>query len=149
MSTLEILLAEKACRDLVVAAATAVDGQDYEGLVQLFSIDASLTRPDGTLLRGRQAIFDAYVSRSSERLTQHLICNHVVHLTSPGHAESHCMILLWSGQRSATLTGKGRLADPQEQLGEIDDQLVLSPEGWRIQSRQARFTFYKDKVLAT
>ena len=147
MSTLEILLAEKACRDLVVAAAAAVDGQDYAGLVQLFSADASLTRPDGSLLRGRQAIFEAYASRSSERLTQHLVCNHVVHLTAPDQAESHCMILLWSGQRSANLTGKGRLADPQEQLGEIADQLVLCPEGWRIQSRQARFTFYKEHLL--
>ena len=143
MSTLEILLAEKACRDLVVAAAAAVDRQDYAGLVQLFSIDATLTRPDGTLLRGRQAIFEAYVSRSAERLTQHLVCNQVVRLTAPDKAESHCLILLWSGQRSAELTGKGRLADPQEQVGEMADQLVLSPEGWRIQSRQARFTFYR------
>ena len=138
-----MLLAEKACRDLVVAAAAAVDGQDYEGLVQLFSIDATLTRPDGTLLSGRQAIFDAYASRSPERLTQHLICNHVVYVKSPTQAVSHCMILLWSGQRSSALTAKGRPADPQEQVGEIADQLVLSPEGWRIQSRQARFTFYR------
>jgi len=143
MSTLEILLAEKSCRDLVVAAAAAVDGQDYEGLVQLFSADATLTRPDGTLLVGRKAIFEAYASRSSDRLTQHLICNHVVHLTAPDQAKSHCKILLWSGQRSSILTGKGRLADPQEQVGEMADQLVLLPEGWRIQSRQARFTFYK------
>lgn len=144
MGTLETLLAEKACRDLVVAAAAAVDRQDYAALVQLFTPEATLTRPDGVLLSGRQAIFDAYASRSPDRLTQHLVCNHVVRIgTDSTTAQSHCVILLWSGQRSAPLTAKGRSADSQEQVGEMADQLVLRPEGWQIHSRVARFNFYK------
>lgn len=42
------LLAEQACRDLVLAAADAVDGRDYPALAALFESDRVLVRPDGT-----------------------------------------------------------------------------------------------------
>jgi uncharacterized protein (TIGR02246 family) len=142
--TLETLLAEKACRDLVVAAAAAVDLQDYNALVQLFTPDATLTRPDGVVLTGHQAIHAAYAARDPDRLTQHLVSNHVVEV-APDHttAHSHCAILLWSGQRTSLLSAKGRLADVQQQVGEIADSLVLQADGWRIQTRVARFNWVR------
>lgn len=144
MDTLDTLLAERACRNVVIAAAAAVDRQDYDALVQLFTPDATLTRPDGVLLNGRHAIHSAYAARSPDRLTQHLICNHVVRIAADTTtAHSHCAILLWSGLRGAALTAKGRSADALEQVGEITDQLVWCAEGWQIQTRVARFNFYK------
>jgi ketosteroid isomerase-like protein len=140
---LERLIAEAACRDVVVAAADAVDRQDYAALVALFSADGTLARPDGTLLQGREAIHAAYAARSADRLTRHLVCSHVVQVDSAGTtAESRCTILLWSGRRSDPETPKGRPADPMQQVGEITDRMVLTPEGWRIQRRNARFTFH-------
>lgn len=58
-------------------------------------------------------------------------------------AHSHCAIQLWSGQRSAPLTAKGRPADAQQQAGEITDRLVLQADGWRIHTRLARFNWIR------
>ncbi|HEY6133502.1 MAG TPA: nuclear transport factor 2 family protein [Rubrivivax sp.] len=139
---LERVLAESACRDTVLAAADAVDRQDHAAFVALFTADGTLVRPDGTLLQGREAIQAAYAARGVERLTRHLVCNHVVQVRTAGTATSRCTILLWSGRRSDPETPKGRPADAVQQVGEIVDQLVLTPEGWRIQRRDARFTFH-------
>jgi ketosteroid isomerase-like protein len=140
---LQRLIAERACRDTVLAAADAVDHQDYAALVALFSADGTLVRPDGTVLQGRDAIHAAYAARGAERLTRHLVCNHVVQIDAAGTAcESRCTILLWSGRRTDPETPKGRPADAMQQVGEISDRMVLTPEGWRIQRRVARFTFH-------
>jgi len=49
LDALALLQAEKACRDVIVAAADAVDQQNYLALVDLFTDDASLVRPGGGL----------------------------------------------------------------------------------------------------
>ena len=41
MDFLQLLQAEKACRDVVLSAAQAVDQQQYEALVALFTEDAT------------------------------------------------------------------------------------------------------------
>jgi hypothetical protein len=38
---------------------------------------------------------------------------------------------------------KGRPADAAQQLGEFVDELRLTPEGWRLAQRQARFLFQR------
>ena len=48
---LQRLLDENACRALAVAAADAIDGRDFQALVQLFEPDGVLVRPDGVELR--------------------------------------------------------------------------------------------------
>ena len=136
------LLAENACRALVLAAADAVDRQDPAAFAALFTPDGVLVRPDGTLLQGREAIHAAYAARPADRLTRHLICNHGVQLGPDGCATSRCTVLLWSGRRSDPETPKGRPADALQQVGEIDDELVLTTEGWCIRRREARFIFH-------
>lgn len=143
MTPLECLLAEKACRDVVLAAADAVDAQDHDALVRLFTPDATLVRPGGQPLQGREAIRAAYAARDPDRLTQHLICNHSVQVEPGGAALSRCRVLLWSGKRSDPLTPKGRPADAAEQVGEIVDRLTLTSQGWLIQRRDASFTLFR------
>lgn len=139
---IDTLVAERACRALVIAAAEAVDRQDPAAFVALFMPDGVLVRPDGKRLQGRAAIHAAYAARDADRLTRHLICNHVVQLGADGRATSRCTILLWSGRRSDPETPKGRPADAAQQVGEIDDELVSTPEGWRIARRAARFILH-------
>ena len=137
------LLAESACRALVLAAADAVDRQDHAAFVALFTPDGVLVRPDGTLLQGHDAIHAAYAARPADRLTRHLICNHSVQIGPDGTAAtSRCTVLLWSGKRSDPETPKGRPADGLQQVGEIDDELVMTTEGWRIARRDARFVLH-------
>ena len=41
------LLAKQACREVVLQAADAVDAQNYDAFVALFTEDATLVRPGG------------------------------------------------------------------------------------------------------
>ncbi len=139
MDPFEILLADKRCRELVLSAAEAVDRQDYEGLVAFFTEDATLVRPGGPPLHGRSAILASYASKNPDRLTQHLVCNHRVEVDPSGFAQSRCKVLLYASDSNRELTNQGRLADAKHHIGEIFDRLILTPEGWRIQQRQAWF----------
>lgn len=147
MDTLEMLLAEKHCRELVLSAAEAVDRQDYEGLVAYFTEDATLVRPGGQPLHGRSAILASYASKSPDRLTQHLVCNHRVTVDPSGFAQSRCKVLLYASDSKRELTNQGRLADATHHVGEIVDRLVLTADGWRIQQRQAWFDLQVNAIV--
>lgn len=143
MNVLESLRAESQARALVLSSARLVDAQDWRGFAELFAEDAELTRPDGSLLQGREAVFQAYAARSPERLTQHVLTNHELSLIDAHCAHSRCLVLLWSGLRSDPPSPKGRPADAAQQLGEFIDVLRHTPQGWRIARREARFMFHR------
>lgn len=86
MDALALLQAESQCRHLIIAAAEAVDGQQYEAFVDCFTEDAVLQRPGGVPLAGRAAILASYALKSPDRLTQHLLCNHRVVVDPSGWA---------------------------------------------------------------
>jgi len=143
-TALDTLVAEAACRDLVLAAADAVDGRDFLALADLFETRGVLVRPDGTELVGRPAIVAAYAARDPERLTRHLVSNQRVRVDlAAGTAQAACTVLLWSGRHSDASTPRGRPADAQQQVGEIRDLLAKTPEGWRIRRREAWFTLFR------
>jgi hypothetical protein len=143
-TALDTLVAEAACRDLVLAAADAVDGRDFLAFADLFEVRGVLVRPDGTELVGRPAIVAAYAARDPERLTRHLVSNQRVRVDlAAGTAQAACTVLLWSGRHSDATTPRGRPADAQQQVGEIRDLLVKTPEGWRIRRREAWFTLFR------
>lgn len=143
-TALDTLLAEAACRDLVLAAADAVDGRDFLAFADLFEMRGVLVRPDGTELVGRPAIVAAYAARDPERLTRHLVSNQRVRVDlAAGTAQAACTVLLWSGRHSDAVTPRGRPADALQQVGEIRDLLAKTPEGWRIRRREACFTLFR------
>lgn len=143
MTDLERLLAEKACHDLVLAAAQAVDQQDYPALAALFADDGELVRPGGSPLLGPQAIQASYAAKDPERLTRHVVSNLRVTVDSSTSARAHCVVTLWTTQRSEALTPQGRKANPMQQVGEIEDEFVRTPSGWKIQRRRAQFNIYQ------
>ena len=114
MTETERLQAEKACRDIVLSAARAVDDQDYRALAALFAPDGELVRPGGTPLVGPEAILASYAAKDPERLTRHIVCNHQVTVDSDAAARSSCVVILWTSQRSEELTPRGRLADAMQ-----------------------------------
>lgn len=142
MDELQALLAERACRDVVLAAADAVDRNDPDGLAALFAPDGVLVRPDGSRLEGPDAVRAAYAARPADRLTQHLVCNHRLALQADGSVHSVARVLLVTGRRSDAPTPRGRPTDGPPQVGVIEDRLVRTAAGWRIAERQARFELY-------
>lgn len=134
------LQAKEACRDLILAAADAVDQQDYTALVALFSDDAVLVRPGGVALQGRSEILASYASKDPNRLTQHLVCNHRIQVSASGQtAYSRCRVLLYVSDKRLEEKPQGRLANPNHQIGTMEDELVQTQHGWKIAKRTAWF----------
>lgn len=140
-SSLDRLLAEQACRDLVVRAAHCTDSQRHEDFAALFAPDAVLIRPGGEPLRGREAILASYRARPAGRITRHLITSSAIELTSSVSARGLSYVLLWSGESADAESASGRLVRRQV-MGEFDDDFTLTDEGWRIARREARFVLY-------
>jgi len=139
LSDMATLLAKQACREVVMQAAEAVDAQNYGAFVALFTEEATLVRPGGPVLTGRAEILQVYRNKDPHRMTHHLICNHLVTLTAEDKAASRCKVLLYASDQRRELTSKGRQADAQQMAGVIEDALVLTDEGWKIQGRHAWF----------
>lgn len=134
------LQAKEACRDLILAAADAVDQQDYVALVALFCEDASLVRPSGDALHGRAEILASYAKKDPNRMTHHLVCNHRIHLSESGQtAYSRCKVLLYVCDKRLEMDLQGRMANPNHQVGTIEDELVKTEAGWKIRKRTAWF----------
>jgi uncharacterized protein (TIGR02246 family) len=142
MEALQRLLIEQDCRDLVLRAAAKADANDPGGLADLFAEDAVLARPNAQPLHGREAIRKAYEQRPAERITRHLVTNIVVEVESPTSARALSYVLLWAGSTSDTPGPQGRPAQPRQVVGEFDDRFSLTPQGWRIARREARFLLH-------
>lgn len=139
LSPLDRLLAEQACRDLVLRAAAATDAQRHDDFAALFAEDGVLVRPGAQPLQGRAAIAESYRSRPPGRITRHLVSNTLVVLASPTAARASSCVLLWSGRASDAAGPFGRPAHERQVVGEFDDRFVLTPQGWRIARRSASF----------
>lgn len=135
--------AREACRDLVMRSALYTDARNAQAYAALFAENGELQRPGGTTLHGRDAIHAAYAARPASRLTRHMVSNCVVTMDGPTQAGALSYVLMWSGSTEDADTPSGRPAQPQQMVGEYEDRFVLVPEGWRIQSRQARFVLYR------
>lgn len=101
-----------------------------------------LQRPNGDPLVGRDAIRNAYAQRPPGRITRHLITNTVVTLELPDHAHATSHALLWSADAATEPSPFGRRAHPRQVLGEFADRFILTPDGWRLQHREARFLMH-------
>jgi ketosteroid isomerase-like protein len=137
------LQAKDACRDLILAAADAVDQQDYKALVELFCEDAVLVRPGGAALHGRAEILASYALKDPNRLTHHMVCNHRIHIFESGQtAHSRCRVLLYVSDKRLEVSIQGRLANANHQIGTIEDELVQTKVGWKISKRTAWFDVF-------
>ncbi len=142
MTPQDELLALEQCRSLVIASAAAVDERQPDALAALFTEDGMLVRPGGEPLRGRAAIRAAYASRPAERITRHVVSNQRVTLGSDGSARVRSLVTLWSGHEGDASGAQGRPARGPQVLGEYDDELRLTEEGWRIAVRRAGFVLH-------
>jgi hypothetical protein len=145
LAPIDRLLAEQACRDLVILAAVLVDVQAFEGYAALFTRDGVLLRPGLQAIQGYAAILDSYRSKPAGRITRHLLSNTLVVLESDSQARATSNVLLWSGRMPDPAGPFGRPLRGQQVVGEFEDRFFLTSEGWRFQRREARFVLFKDE----
>lgn len=142
MYPIDRMLVEQTCRELVTKAASLIDAKDYDGYVALFTEGGVLVRPGAEPLQGRMAIVDSYRSRPTGRITRHLLSNTLVSLTSETQAHITSCVLLWTGDENDVSGPFGRPAHERQAIGEFEDWAVLTPEGWLIERREARFILF-------
>jgi hypothetical protein len=130
MTEQETISIERACARLVLDFAYFSDRQEYEPLAALFAEDGSMRRPSGDPLLGRAAILKSYQSRPAGRIARHICTN--VRITVESAAQAH-------GLTYAVVYSAGAGDRPEQRVGEFEDEFVLTSEGWRFASRQARF----------
>jgi ketosteroid isomerase-like protein len=136
------------CRDLIIAAAHYQDSRDLSAFAACFATDGVLVRPGGEAIIGPDAIEAAYRARDPQRITQHLLMNQRVESLSASpagalRARVHSKVLLWTSHESQALSAKGRPADPLQQIGEFDDELIEQQGQWKIAKREAKFLLFQ------
>ncbi|MCC8397666.1 nuclear transport factor 2 family protein [Paraburkholderia sp. MMS20-SJTR3] len=136
------LLAEHACRALVVKAAELVDSGRFSGLAAVFSSDALLVRPNGATLSGCDAIVASYAARPVDRISRHLIFASNFTGLNAEHAAATTQVLLWSGSTDDAPGPFGRPARGQQIVGRFDDEFVFIDRAWRIGKRVASFELF-------
>lgn len=142
MDHLQHLLIDQACRELVLRAARHADANAPASLARLFTNDAVLVRPNAEPVHGREAIQNTYEQRPADRLTRHLVTNIVVGIESATQARALSYVLLWAGTGTDMPGAFGRPASGRQVVGEFDDRFALTPDGWRIARREARFVLH-------
>lgn len=132
-----------ACRELVLRASMRMDANDAEGLASLFTPDLEFVRPatyPEVTIRGRQALRDAIAARPATFVSRHLFSNSLAERVSADRIRVVSYFTHFSGQR-----GDADQPIPMEHalrsLGDYEDTVVRTSEGWRIARRVARFVF--------
>src|SRR6218665_1757707 len=121
LSAVDRMLAEQACRDLVVQAAAFTDAQSHEDFAALFTEDGALIRPGPEHIQGQAAIIESYRSRPAGRITRHLKRHNLGERGArPAPPPPGCG-LLWSGLASDAAGPFGRPAQARQVVGEFDD----------------------------
>jgi len=139
----EALSIERACSRLILDFAFFSDWQEYESLAALFTPQGRLTRPSGETLTGRDAIAGSYRGKASTRITRHICTNIRIAVESSERARGLTYAIVYGADSSQKPAEHfGIPADARQLVGEFEDEFAMTSEGWRIESRIARFTMF-------
>ncbi|EEA04362.1 conserved hypothetical protein [Burkholderia sp. H160] len=136
------VIAEHACRALVLTAADLIDSGQFADLPGVFSAEALLVRPNGATLTGRDAIIASYTTRPADRISRHLIFGTQFSSVSAQKAVAATQVLLWSGSTADDAGPFGRPARGQQVVGRFDDEFAFTDGAWRITKRVASFELF-------
>jgi hypothetical protein len=130
---------ERACEQLSIAYARAVDFRDQDAFVDLFSTDGELDV--GEPLRGRDAIAAAIARRPPELRSRHVLTNIFVEVLSDRDARGISYLTLYRhvGPESSA-AGPAPLEGPAA-VGHYEDRFVRTPAGWKFLRRKLHLAF--------
>jgi ketosteroid isomerase-like protein len=128
MEGINALLAREACQRLCLDFAAHADQNNPDALAALFMPDAVFERL-GEIHRGREAIRALIAGRPADVWSRHYCSNIRIDLAPDGQSASgQGYFLMFRGPVGS--------ADRATVHAEFRDTFVLTPSGWRIQSRK-------------
>jgi hypothetical protein len=145
MDTLERLVIERECEQLMIAYARGIDFRDYDNVASLFTEDGVLDV--GTELSGRAAIQTALSQRPYELRSRHVLTNLFVDVVSADFARGICYLTLYRHSGPESLErGPVELERPAA-VGHYQDRFVRTPDGFRIEQRTLHLAFRNSALL--
>ncbi|OQD54904.1 hypothetical protein BM536_023960 [Streptomyces phaeoluteigriseus] len=140
MDPFEQLLAERACRRLLLDLLRRLDFQEPASVAELFTEDGTWAWPAGErLVRGREALRAYFGSRPADRRSRRLMSNVLVEVTSADtvSATSYFTTYRVDGHDGGTVP-----AGPPVQIGHYEDVFRRSSEGdWLLAARTVFLPF--------
>lgn len=139
LAPLKRLIVERACEQLSIEYARAVDFRDYARFVELFADDALLDL--GMRLEGKDAIRASMLMRSDEIRTRHVLTNIHIEVHDSQHASGMSYLTLYRhvGIQS-TKPGPVPCILPTA-VGHYEDSFIRTDAGWLFQSRTLHVAF--------
>lgn len=139
LAPLKRLIIERACEQLSIEYARAVDFRDYDAFVELFVEDAVLDL--GMRLEGKAAIRVSMQKRSDEIRTRHVLTNIFIEVQDSLHARGISYLTLYRhiGAESARKAPVNSILPTA--VGHYEDAFVKTPAGWRFKTRTLHVAF--------
>lgn len=146
LAPIKQLLIERACEQLSIEYARAVDFRDYDNFIELFTDDAVLDI--GKRLEGKAAIRESINQRSAEVRTRHVLTNIFVEVQDSTHARGISYLTLY---RHVGVESTRRGAVPSilpTAVGHYEDKFLRTDAGWRFKSRILHVAFRDPPTLS-
>jgi len=133
------LLDKLACMDLVEKARRAADEGDVDAFVNSFTEDGVWERPGGAApMKGRAVIRTTMANLPEGRVNLHVGGGMDVTLSSSNAATVVSQVTFYSTPHTGPLPAP---AVPPSRILQYTDQLVRTPDGWRIAHRTTTWVF--------
>ena len=140
LAPIKRMIIERACEQLSVAYARAVDFRDYDAFVELFTDDALLDL--GMQIKGKEAIRESMQKRSDEIRSRHVLSNIFIEVQDSQHARGISYLTLYRHVGTESLRTEIPVATTlPTAVGHYEDAFVLTSVGWRIKSRTLHVAF--------
>lgn len=140
LAPIKRMIIERACEQLSIAYARAVDFRDYDAFVELFTDDALLDL--GMQIKGKKAIRESMHKRSDEIRSRHVLTNIFIEVQDSQHARGISYLTLYRHVGTESLRVDIPIASTlPTAVGHYDDTFVLTDAGWRFKTRTLRVAF--------
>ena len=139
LAPLKRLVIERACEQLSIEYARAVDFRDYAAFVELFVDDALLDL--GMRLEGKAAIRESMQKRPDEIRTRHVLTNIFIEVQDSLHARGISYLTLYRHVGAASARNAPVPSILPTAIGHYEDTFVKTPAGWRFKTRTLHVAF--------
>lgn len=139
LAPLKRMIIERACEQLSVAYARAVDFRDYDTFVDLFADDAVLDL--GMRLEGKAAIRESMKTRTNDIRALHVLSNIFVEVQDSKNARGVSYLTLYRHVGPECTQPTPVLSTLPTAVGHYADVFVATPNGWRFKTRTLHIAF--------
>ena len=130
MELIERIEAERACAEVIVRYAIAVNEWDLDAFVGLFAEDGVWERPSSPPMCGRAAIRAFMVSQPTERVLRHVNGGLLVEVLDERTATAWSQTTVYESPPAeslpAPLSGPDMVVEYRDRLSKVDDRWLIA-----------------------